>query len=371
MENKKTYIAWAIRIIVAFLFIISAIAKLYPSPYFAISTFEVKQLYSLGFSESIAPYFSRTLIGIEMALGILLLQNHWLRKFIIPATILLLAVFVGHLTYVTFLSGGNSGNCGCFGELIPMTPIEAIIKNLVAIGLLAYLFTILPKFDSIKHNFWILTTVLFASILAIYMLAPIQPPAAKFTVSPIEETVEDTITDGNSIEIDSVKAEMPVTEIKKDSVAAAVKVEKEAVEPKKLKSGYAKFFPSIDKNKKILGFFAPGCEHCIETAKQLTEMRKKDASLPPLSILFMNEEADLIPQFFEKAGATYPYQVLEIIPFWTILGSGKDTPGVKYLWNGNDIKFYWGITDNKFNGSEFNQFIKKDYTELKKTNPKL
>ena len=119
MKNIKAYLPWIIRITVALLFIVSAVAKMYPSPYFAISTFEVKQLYTLDFSESIAPYFSRTLIGIEMALGILLLQNHYLKSFIIPATILLLAVFVFHLTYVTFLSGGNSGNCGCFGELIP------------------------------------------------------------------------------------------------------------------------------------------------------------------------------------------------------------------------------------------------------------
>jgi hypothetical protein len=69
-------------------------------------------LYTLGFSESIAPYFSRTLIGIEMALGLLLLQKNWLRKFIIPVTTALLLVFIGHLTYVTFLSGGNSGKCG-------------------------------------------------------------------------------------------------------------------------------------------------------------------------------------------------------------------------------------------------------------------
>ena len=69
--NKKN-ISWIIRIVVALLFIVSAIAKLYPSPYFAISTFEVKQLYTLGFSDTIAPYFSRILIGIEFALGFLL-----------------------------------------------------------------------------------------------------------------------------------------------------------------------------------------------------------------------------------------------------------------------------------------------------------
>ena len=86
---KSSYLPWTIRILIAFLFIVSAIAKMYPSPYFAISTFEVKQLYPLGFSESIAPWFSRILIGIELALGILILQNNYLRKLIIPVTILL------------------------------------------------------------------------------------------------------------------------------------------------------------------------------------------------------------------------------------------------------------------------------------------
>ena len=68
MQKIKSYLPWTIRILISFLFIVSAIAKMYPSPYFAISTFEVKQLYPLGFSENIAPWFSRILIGIELAL---------------------------------------------------------------------------------------------------------------------------------------------------------------------------------------------------------------------------------------------------------------------------------------------------------------
>lgn len=375
METKKSYIAWSIRILVSLLFIVSAVAKMYPSPYFAISTFEVKQLYTLGFSEHVAPYFSRTLIGIELAMGFLLLQKHWLKRFIIPMTILLLAVFVGHLTYVTFLSGGDSGNCGCFGELIPMTPIEAIIKNIVAIGLLAYLYYILPKETEI-HNFWILTTVLFATILGIYMIAPIQPVAATVpTIDSEEVTSEDfdtsmPVADSSMIKIENtLQQELPTTEVKKDSVK---KVEVQNLnEPKKVKSGNAALFPNIDKGKKLLCYFVPGCDHCRDAAKELTEMRKKDSSLPPLSIIFMNEEADLIPAFFKEAGATYPYKIIEIIPFWNTLGSGKDTPGVKYLWNGNEIKYYWGITDNKFVGDDLNKYLNKSYEELKKTQPKL
>lgn len=369
MEAKKNYLSWSIRILVSALFILSALAKLskghlLDSPYFAISTFEVKQLYTLGFSEGIAPYFSRTLIGIEMALGLLLLQNNWLKRFIVPVTTALLLVFIGHLTYVTFLSGGNSGNCGCFGELLPMTPIQAIIKNIVAVALLVYLYKLLPNVSK-NGNFWILTTVLFASILWIFMLAPIQPPASNFTVSPMTETPQDTLPEVTQV-TDTILKE---TLVKKDTI---VKIETEiAKEPKKVKSGNAKFFAGIDKGRKILCYFVPGCDHCRTAAKELTEMRKKDASMPPLSILFMNEEADLIPDFFKEAGASYPYKIIEIIPFWNILGKGKDTPGVKYFWNGNEIKYYWGITDNKFNGSEFNEYLHKSYDELKKANPKL
>ncbi len=367
MATKKNYIAWSLRIIVSALFILSALAKLskghlLDSPYFAISTFEVKQLYTIGFSEGFAPYFSRTLIGIELALGLLLLQNNWLRKFLIPVTITMLAVFIGHLTYVTFLSGGNSGNCGCFGELLPMTPIEAIIKNIVAVGLLVYLYKLLPS-TSKNGNFWILTTVLFATILGIYMLAPIQPPATNFTVSPIAETKQDTISE-KVVSVDSIKKGTPISDVKKDTLK---KVEVEVInEPKKVKSGNAKLFPGIDKGKKLLCYFVPGCDHCRAAAKELTEMRKKDATMPPLSIIFMNEEAELIPDFFKEAGANYPYTIIEIIPFWNILGKGKDTPGVKYLWNGNEIKYYWGIKEDKFNGTDLNVYLHKSFAELKK-----
>ena len=64
-------------------------------------------------------------------------------------------------------------------------------------------------------------------------------------------------------------------------------------------------------------------------------------------------------------------KIIEIIPFWHTLGTGKDTPGVKYFWNGNEIKYYWGITDNKFNGADLNIYLHKSYDELKKSNPKL
>ena len=60
---NKTRIAWAIRILVFVLFVVSAVAKMFP-----IWAFE-KQLVDLNVASwCSAPYFSRLLIGVELAL---------------------------------------------------------------------------------------------------------------------------------------------------------------------------------------------------------------------------------------------------------------------------------------------------------------
>ena len=95
-------------------------------------------------------------------------------------------------------------------------------------------------------------------------------------------------------------------------------------------------------------------------------MKQKDKSFPDVSIIFMDEEVDKIPDFFTIAGKKYPYQIVDVISFWNVLGNTRDTPGVKYLWNGNEIKFYDGINENKFDAIELKKTIKKNYSELKK-----
>ena len=360
---KKETISWIIRVIISALFIVSAFAKLYPSPYFAISTFEVKQLYPLGFSEGFAPYFSRILIGIEFALGIAILINHHIKKITIPATILLLVVFIVQLAYETFFSG-NSGNCGCFGELIPMTPVEAIIKNIIAVGLLVWLLKLLPS-DG-KSNIWVLFTIVLLGILSLFMLAPMQSKTKQIDNSFFNEDdvlgteIDTTLSTVIPTFEKLIEAENSKTE------AEALKEEVKIDEPKPVKSNYTSYFKNIDKDKKILCFFAPGCDHCQETAKELHQMKLKDPSFPNVYIIFMDEEVDKIPEFFKIAGTKYPFQVIDIISFWTVLGNNRDTPGVKYLWNGNEIKFYDGINENKFNGSELKKTINKKYSEIKK-----
>jgi len=358
MKNIKLYLPWTIRILISLLFIVSAVAKLYPSPYFAISTFEVKQLYPMGFSEELSVYFSRILIGIEFALGILILQKHFLKTIIIPATLLMLGVFTTHLIIQSFIYGGNEGNCGCFGSLLPMTPIEAIIKNVIAMILLGILFYFLPKKLESNNNFWILSTTTLGFVLILFMLAPIQPQSA-LNLEP--EVAEDI---SNAIENETIVPEnVPEKMIIKDSVKK--EIVKIIDEPTKHKSGYDQYFAKIDSGKKTLCFFVPGCDHCRVAAKELTEMKLRNKNSPEINIIFMNEEANLIPDFFKFAGATYPYKIIEIIPFWKTLGTGKDTPGIKYLWNGNEYIYYYGITDNQFNLANYEKLVNKTFSELK------
>jgi uncharacterized membrane protein YphA (DoxX/SURF4 family) len=116
MQPIERYLPWSIRILIAGLFLVSAYGKIYPDPsaYGTISMFEVKQLHPLGFSVELAKIFSRALIGVEFGLGLLLLFPFDLKKWVIPALIAMLAIFVVHLT-IEIITTGNKGNCGCFG----------------------------------------------------------------------------------------------------------------------------------------------------------------------------------------------------------------------------------------------------------------
>ncbi len=364
--NKKN-ISWTLRIVIALLFIVSAIAKIskgwisdFPfidfSPYFAISTFEVKQLLTLGFSDTLAPYFSRILIGIEFALGFLLLNNHFLKRITIPATVGLLSVFIIHLSYVTFLSGGNSGNCGCFGELIPMTPIEAIIKNIIAVGLLIWLWKISE--NDKKSNIWMLTSITLACILGLFMLAPMKASSMSSSIENNTQ-IDSSQVENDSIHTFDLKLIPQSPDTSKTKVEKAVEEVKKEMGPKQAISGYADLYSDIDKGQKILCFFVPGCEHCRDAAKDLNALQKKHKDFPEVQIVFMDEEPEKIPDFFKYAGKQFPHKVIDIIPFWTKLGTGKDTPGVVYLHNGNVIKFFDGIAEKAFNSKALEKVIYK------------
>ncbi len=344
-----------LRILLALLFLFSAAAKLYPSPYFAMTTFEVKQLYPMGFNEVTAAYFSRILIGCELSLGILLLQPHYFKRLVLPASFLILLVFTLHLSY-EMISGQNEGNCGCFGSLLPMTNLQAAIKNVVAMGLIIWLYKITSKAND-KLNFAFLLSIVLASVLFIFLVGPIRKSERAVKYADLEQAVEEP-------KLPEAHQDLaPVITAKNTRTAIAVT---KPDEPAAKKSGFKFLYPNIDKGKKLLCFFAPGCDHCQQTAKQLTELVNENQDFPAIQIVFMDEEPELIPAFFEFAGAKYPYQLLDVGKFWTTLGGNYNTPGVFYLWNGNIIKVYDGTEANAFTAKDLKVLVKKSWSEIKK-----
>lgn len=362
MFNDK--LGYSLRILLALLFLISAVAKIakgwipeFPfidfSPHFALTTFENKQLIPMGFSEFWAGYFSRTLIGCELALGLLLLQPHYFKRLVLPMSFLILMIFSVHLTY-EIIATGNKGNCGCFGALLPMTPLQALIKNVLAMGLLGFLYKRYAKEDDLLNFNWVMNVTL-SSILLIYLVGPMTKKNTNVPIPLVEESnALDTVNKGA---VDTLKATIePKTNNDTQNVVVEV-----LPEPQKKSSGYAKFYLDIDKGKKILCFFAPGCDHCKETAKELTKLKKQVKDFPEMKIIFMDEETELIPAFFDFAGSKYTFQVLDVASFWQAMGGTKDTPGVIYLWNGNIMKEYDGINEKKFKMSEFKKVVTKPY----------
>jgi len=302
-SSNRKYIVWGIRIIVSILFIVSAIAKLYPSPLMGISSFETKYLGAIGIEGGLAKVVSRLLIGFEFTLGILLLLPFYLKKITIPSTIALLSAFSIHL-FFQFI-GGDASNCGCFGELIPMTPLEAFIKNILTIGLLVTLLTIFKNDFKEKRN---IHPVLYSGLILSLMMFVLLPQASS-SVS------------GKSAETKATK--------------------------------YAKYFPSISSGNKLLCFFSPTCEHCMATGKQLKDLiLKHPGIMPEVKILFMDESdngsKEEIASFFNFIGQEFDYKVLSIEDFVPIFWADKNFPGVRYSSWGKERLFFDGTEDNEF-----------------------
>jgi len=334
MNNKKLITAWSLRILIFALFVFSGIAKMFP-----IWPFE-KQLIELGFADwYTAPYYARLIIGVELTLGIAILQPHFLKRLVIPSTILLLLVFCTHLGYQMYIYGPFNGNCGCFGQMIPMTPFEAFVKNIITIGLLILLYRIVPTKEEFVHRFSFLLLIFSFASLFMFMAFPFKPTDPNSTSSSI---VSGPIVEEDPLTIDTTQTK---TNVQENSINVVVP------EPSKVASKFTSLNifninekntkVDINKGKRIVCFFVPGCDHCREAAKQLTEL-SKDPNFPRVYIYFMNEEVFLIDEFFQVAGKKYPYQVIDVIPFWNLMGNDKETPGVLYLWNGNIRKEYYG-----------------------------
>jgi thiol-disulfide isomerase/thioredoxin len=332
-----------LKLIVAILFITSAISKLFP-----IWAFET-QLMNLGLPGlKISQYVARFLVGIELAIGFCFLQKNRIRNTIIPITVALILLFCGHLILQIIANGGMNGNCGCFGELIPMTPLEALIKNFITIFIIGILY---KKIESNPNDRRYVPIIIYLiSTLFVFLFYPIYFKPK--TIKPV--ILRDTIF----IERNNY-TQLPVQKKSKETDNKLIDLNIPSVQISAF-HGYTLFSGDkspidLDNGKHLLCFMNANCDHCKDVANELYNLSKK-VKLPPIRIFFLDEETEEIPAFFRTIGTTFPYVILGLEEFRDL--TNMSFPSVFYMWNGNEIVSFKGNGSDKFNSQKLIKKLK-------------
>ena len=310
----KKNLPMIIRVLISALFLLSAFAKLYPTPMFGITkVFEQGQLIPMGFPEDLVPYLSRFILAIELLIAFAILQKNYLKTLIIPSSIGLLVLFSLHLTYSIFL--GDTENCGCFGDLIPMSPFQALIKNLITIAVLGYLY---KNTSDDKENSYSKLSIQFLSVLLVMF------------------------------------AFLPVSSQTKSEGSSFVSL----VEDENFNNS---------EEYKILCYFDAGCEHCQHAARSLDSLSNLSDNFPPVHIVFSDTEQENIPNFFEYVGRQYPYQILpfanydtdEVDSYMEITFPDYDNPIVIFYKGAKQIRLFDGTGYNEYHPEELKLLLDK------------
>lgn len=292
----KKLTAILISIGLGLIFIYSGWSKLDP----VIETFEFTFI-DIGIGNwYTAPVIARLLIGLELFLGILLVLNYQLKKFTLPFTIGLLLFFIIYLVVQIAVSDNADGNCGCFGERLKMTPLQAIIKNIIMIAGALVVYKLYEGWR-IKFNGLLLSFLAVTSLVVPYILNPVD---YSYTSNNMEEKVNYPFElDLLYSPEDSSKVEIPKTDLRK--------------------------------GKHVVAFLSLTCHHCRIAAKKFRLIKRNNPELPVYFIL--NGDKEDLPEFLADTKA-------ENIPYSFCLGktfvqlSSAHLPRIYYLDNGIVVK---------------------------------
>lgn len=245
-RGAKNIIGIILLIFLAGTFLFSAYTKL-----IAIEPFEWT-FTDMGFPAGLSIVLARLFIGFEFLLGSFLLFHIRLKRFTYPAILIFLGVLTLYLLLLIW-KRGNTGDCGCFGNTLRMSPLWAIVKN---IGLCAVT--------------WLL--------LEIYPVAPYRRQGIVAIVAGLASML---IPFGT---IPLIQQPQPV------NLNALYH--------------YPDAQPSADlrKGKHVIAFMSLGCPHCRSAAAVFRDMYAADTSLPLYMVL--NGPESQLEDFFKETRAT-------------------------------------------------------------------
>ncbi len=279
---------------IGLLFIYSGYTKLYP-----IEPFEYTFV-DLGVANwKTAPFLARFMIGLEFLIGLLLILCFNLKKFTLRLAAYTLVFFNIYLI-IMMLKEGNNGNCGCFGNAIAMTPLQALIKNIILLALIGILYLYFEGFDYGKLKNKLLLFLFITTMVTPHILNYVDMSYSQAYLTPKQDQFK--------LELDSV--------YKNATMHTA---------PKYLSTG-----------KHIISFMSLTCAHCRIAAKKLRLIKERN---PNISMyLILNGDTNKIKPFFDDTKATnIKYSLLSAKSF--VYLAGLDLPAI-YMVN-NSVVEHW------------------------------
>jgi hypothetical protein len=255
------FVSISISSILGVLFILSGTLKMMPLEYL-----ENELLYRNLGTEITVLFESRFIIATEFILGAFLISRIALKPTAWWA-LFMLVVYTIYLSIVLLLEG-NEGNCGCFGPMLVLTPLEGILKN---IGMIALSYLLLKKtpLQFVKYAKPIGIALVVIGLVLPYVLYPVDLP------KPIVDLRSENIRP----EIDLLYA---------PEFASA---------------------PSTDllKGKHLICFASLKCSRCKMVTAKLELLKKNNPEWPIYLIVNGNQESEL-PKFAEETKLqTLPY----------------------------------------------------------------
>lgn len=243
-RNRRSWVALALRVLLAAVFVVSAVAKLV-----AIDDFEI-YIFSYGFVPlNVAYILARLCIAAELATGLLLALGWW-RRWVNLAALGLLLFFCLFLCYAALI--GRTDSCQCMGRLASMPPAVSLLKNAVLIVLVLLLnWSIGQRTEKPKRwKVWVTAAATLAILVAV------------FTISVPDSWLfgdEDMLYDKALLQ--------------------------EAVEERNLDEGH-----------KLVAFVTPGCPYCQLSREKIGSIAKRH-DIDTTAIVYL-EPADLGDQRF-------------------------------------------------------------------------
>ena len=267
------------------MFIIAAILKL-----MSIDEFEI-YVYSFDvFNFLLTTLFSRLLITGELVIGLLLIFK-MCYKFTWRATLSVQILFTLFLVYVLVFR--KDDNCHCFGELVELSPMESIVKNVLVIGGLFLIKTTRLQ----DHK----TTSKFVGLRKVLLITSVIIP---FVVTPMDSVYK---------MIYSSEKEISTVDLYEsfDKVVAMDFIENDIV----FDSTYV-FEPKGDK---VVAIVSSGCKYCRLGVKKLSLMMKNNGVTPDDVNIFIWGSREGILNFREETmteGCSYwhimPHEAVDV-----------------------------------------------------------